>query len=217
MNICEIEGCNKKVHGNGWCGMHYQRWWKHGDPFYYRPEYDVCTVEGCGNGTRSKTSPFCEKHYYRKRRNGTLELSIKGWDLPITGCCYQCGADSQDGRFCSGRCVARYYRKRDERDRGCLVCNKVIPSTARSDKVFCSWVCERHARGKRINLDVLGERDNWRCHICGKHVQRKEATADHLIPVSHGGETSMRNVSLAHRSCNASRGAGRIPAQLRLC
>lgn len=43
-----------------------------------------------------------------------------------------------------------------------------------------------------------------------------DATMDHLVPLSKGGDHSWENVALAHRSCNSKRGAGRLPAQLRL-
>jgi HNH endonuclease len=29
---CSVEGCDKPVHGRGWCGNHYQLWRKYGDP-----------------------------------------------------------------------------------------------------------------------------------------------------------------------------------------
>lgn len=31
-SVCAIEGCNKPSKHRGWCGMHYQRWQRHGDP-----------------------------------------------------------------------------------------------------------------------------------------------------------------------------------------
>lgn len=30
--ICKIEGCGKPVRTRGWCGAHYWRWHRHGDP-----------------------------------------------------------------------------------------------------------------------------------------------------------------------------------------
>lgn len=35
--ICSIGGCQRRPHARGWCGKHYQRWVKHGDPNYQRP------------------------------------------------------------------------------------------------------------------------------------------------------------------------------------
>jgi hypothetical protein len=30
--MCSVEGCPGQAKTRGWCGMHYQRWFKHGDP-----------------------------------------------------------------------------------------------------------------------------------------------------------------------------------------
>ena len=32
LNTCVIDGCEKPVHGRGWCKAHYIRWERHGDP-----------------------------------------------------------------------------------------------------------------------------------------------------------------------------------------
>lgn len=37
-----------------------------------RPRFDVCTAPGCENKTRSVGCQYCEMHYGRQRRNGTL-------------------------------------------------------------------------------------------------------------------------------------------------
>ena len=76
--------------------------------------------------------------------------------------------------------------------------------------------------GKRYKLPEVAERDNYRCHICGKRVDMilsgrhpMGPTADHLIPVAAGGGDDPENIALAHGSCNIHRGVGGF-AQLRL-
>lgn len=59
-------------------------------------------------------------------------------------------------------------------------------------------------------------RDHGKCHICHRKVSAKAFHIDHLIPLSRGGPHTKQNVAVAHPACNLSRGAGRIPAQLRL-
>jgi hypothetical protein len=69
----------------------------------------------------------------------------------------------------------------------------------------------------------LGERDGWKCHLCGLKVSHvpgtayepNGATVDHLVPVSADGIHEWSNVALAHRRCNLSRRAEGF-AQLRL-
>jgi 5-methylcytosine-specific restriction endonuclease McrA len=70
--------------------------------------------------------------------------------------------------------------------------------------------------GEKFSPLTIYKRDGGRCHICKKLVKKTDASLDHLIPISKGGEHTERNVALAHRRCNSSRGAGRIAAQLRL-
>lgn len=68
---------------------------------------------------------------------------------------------------------------------------------------------------ERVSLTVLADRDRDRCGVCGRKVNVKERSIDHIVPVSKGGEHSYANTRLAHRRCNSSRG-NRGPAQIRL-
>lgn len=94
---------------------------------------------------------------------------------------------------------------------------------------FCSTACSRRAakrryrHSRRLNAGVkkerftlreIAERDGWRCHLCGHPVKDKpwantgdDATLDHLVPVSAGGDHVRSNVALAHNACNYKRGA----------
>ena len=66
-----------------------------------------------------------------------------------------------------------------------------------------------------LSLEEIGHRDGWRCHLCGRSVDRllrsphpRSATVDHLVPVSADGDDAPENTRLAHRNCNVRRGAG---------
>lgn len=80
----------------------------------------------------------------------------------------------------------------------------------------------RGAGSGGYSLIDVGERDGWRCHLCGRHIDRQLSgndergpTIDHLVPVSSGGRDVLENVALAHRRCNVARG-NRGEVQLRL-
>ena len=49
-------------------------------------------------------------------------------------------------------------------------------------------------------------RDLYTCQYCGDNVNRKTATLDHVLPVSHGGKTTYENCVTACGPCNSSKG-----------
>lgn len=100
---CSIEGCDKKVQARGWCGMHYARWRRQGDPGsadpIARPVPTACAVDGCDRPAR--TRGWCHAHYTRwlstgelgraevkphpRRRNPPKICSVDGCDEPHYG------------------------------------------------------------------------------------------------------------------------------------
>jgi 5-methylcytosine-specific restriction endonuclease McrA len=46
-------------------------------------------------------------------------------------------------------------------------------------------------------------RDGGSCQYCGTHIERKDATLDHVLPVSKGGKTTWDNCVTACGPCNA--------------
>lgn len=80
----------------------------------------------------------------------------------------------------------------------------------------------RRASGEGMSIIELGDRDGWRCHLCGRRVDRRldwphpmSGSRDHLVPVVDGGTNDPANLALAHLRCNVSR-QHRGPAQLLL-
>ena len=67
---CSIEGCDRSVHGRGFCSKHYNRWHRWGDPQMVMPrgrpmgrKYDgvACSVNGCERQATSRG--WCYRHY----------------------------------------------------------------------------------------------------------------------------------------------------------
>lgn len=59
------------------------------------------------------------------------------------------------------------------------------------------------------------KRDRYTCQYCGCQPGSEELTIDHVVPRSHGGETTWENCVLACVNCN-SRKAARTPSQARM-
>jgi 5-methylcytosine-specific restriction endonuclease McrA len=47
-----------------------------------------------------------------------------------------------------------------------------------------------------VSIDVLYARDQGLCSLCHQAVPREQATIDHILPLSKGGEHSYRNTGL---------------------
>lgn len=128
----------------------------------------------------------------RREANAAWRAENPGYMAKKTAEWYQANPDwRREWRAANPEKVARYQRTRRARKSGAKV---VEP----------------------VDLLRVYERDQGVCHICKRHVDRIDASIDHLVPLSVGGDHSYANVSLAHLRCNQRRGVGRIPAQLRL-
>ena len=68
-------------------------------------------------------------------------------------------------------------------------------------------VPKRAVRFSRYNIYV---RDRHSCQYCGRQLARQELNLDHVIPRSHGGESTWDNVVCSCHRCNRVKG-GRTP------
>ena len=57
-------------------------------------------------------------------------------------------------------------------------------------------------------------RDRGICWLCHKKVALGDVSMDHMVPISMRGDHTPENVKLAHKSCNYSRQATIVPAQM---
>lgn len=133
-----------------------------------------CSVDGCRLKCRSTNSPYCEKHYGRLRRTGTLERVVR----EPNGTCYHCAGPAAKGLFCSPVCATRERIGADYIDRGCKVCRGSIEHASRWGSIYCGQECKRKAnRWQRYGLSILdGERlekeQGGKCAICRRDDER---------------------------------------------
>jgi hypothetical protein len=68
-----------------------------------------------------------------------------------------------------------------------------------------------------LDLDLLGDLAGWTCALCGRPVERREATADHRDPQRGPGWHTPENIQLTHVSCNSVKGKRSRPEVLLAC
>lgn len=153
-----------------------------------------------------------------------------------------------DTGHCSKRCkdLTMNRRRQDainatKPERSCVWCGKDISKERRVDAKFCSADCNSRAHlttrkfrrrlgenEKRkgtplISLVTIGDRDGWRCGLCGGRINRNKRhpdplspSLDHVIPIAHGGSNDAVNLQVTHLRCNLAKRDRPAAEQLRL-
>lgn len=215
---CDEEGCNEPRLARGMCPNHYSSWHR------AQKKYAIECAE-CGKpaSVGRKTMKYCSK-LCANRSNA------RAWQQTLAE--RRCRAvvlyvrprrpEPQPVHHVSNRVMVSGR---------CLVCQSWFVSTNRRDQT-CSAECretralDSKRRGKQRRRAIqrsayvadvyrrqVYDRDGWRCHLCGKPVNRKakaphprSATIDHLIPLAAGGTHEPTNCRTAHFLCNARKG-----------
>jgi len=66
---------------------------------------------------------------------------------------------------------------------------------------YIKW--NRHIKYNRNNVLL---RDDYTCQYCGDTPTHVQLTLDHVVPKSHGGKTTWKNVSTSCKPCNSRKG-----------
>jgi 5-methylcytosine-specific restriction endonuclease McrA len=85
----------------------------------------------------------------------------------------------------------------------------VVHSARWSTRVPAVMILKEYQKkktGVRFTKGNVFLRDEYRCQYCGTEVNRKTATLDHVLPISHDGKTSWENCTTACGSCNSRKG-----------
>ena len=126
--------------------------------------------------------------------------------------CQECNCDSYfRQRYCSSKCRSKAQRRTET-----YKSYKRAQSRKRRAR-------KRNAHNETVYLQVIAQRDKYKCHICRRNVKmnldntdKYSPTMDHLIPLSLGGDHTYANIRLAHRTCNSSKGNRAVNEQLLL-
>lgn len=90
----------------------------------------------------------------------------------------------------------------------CPACFEKLPTRPRNESALKPSASQRGYDGqwRKVARAVL-ERDRWACQICGVQLVGKNATVDHMIPLSIAPHLrlDMTNLRAACRSCNSRR------------
>lgn len=92
-------------------------------------------------------------------------------------------------------------------------CAKTHDAEARRQAKSRRRAVKRNAFVANVSPQKVFERDGWKCHLCGKAINRKAAvphpkapTIDHVIPLASGGTHEPLNCRAAHFLCNSLKG-----------
>jgi hypothetical protein len=198
---------------------------------------------------RAESGRFCSrecafesaKAEAAKRTEAKRRSKPRPWFIAV---CETCGEPLRSRSPVAKRCLAcaeshRYYVPRSETndwvDKRCKECGEAFSLNMHLNREFCSGGCAQryHKRNRRhrkrahyvepVSLLEIGDRDHWRCQLCGKAVARKQAaprprspSLDHIVPIACGGTHEASNIQLAHFICNSRKGARAVNEQLLL-
>lgn len=233
---CAIIDCPRPTgvpgSARGWCGAHYQRWQRHGDPLGGRtPGRSQCSVKACVLLVVSHG--YCATHWSRVLRRGSATPRLQGEIVDGRRICPRCKVD---------RSVSEYspsvYRTSGlaAHCKPCVAAKQAVartrpgfersPRNPETDRRYGQAYRARHPdrirshsatrRGRkkrgaaeRFLVGEIFERDSWTCHICTDPIDRglkypdpMSVSLDHVIPLSRGGIHTRGNCAASHLLCN---------------
>jgi hypothetical protein len=152
---------------------------------------------------------FCSKRCNKTaHRDGSTECSVDDCSKPTRA---------------KGMCVTHYNRTFHPDSHQQFPGDPAVRRRHLRTKTQRRRAASRDPGAERIDRDVVGVRDGWRCGICGKRVNRLLAypdpmgpSLDHIEPLSLGGLHVYSNVRISHLNCNVRRGNQIVADQLLL-
>ena len=227
------------------CG--HERYVRRIDNIYIQNKYGCPNCSKSGPELKIYTCKYCNSEYTSKDSKNTEFCSkecSKNAKM-VTKVCEFCNNEfigNKISKFCSSECEKKHRIEKNKEEfvpitKICKCCGGEFKTKYGQPKnvSYCGYVCKKtmqnrkkdQARYKRmrkngdfhtnITLDILIERDNNICGICGEVCDKNDFTMtdkgyfitgdkypsiDHIHPISKGGTHTWDNVQLAHFRCN---------------
>lgn len=180
----------------------------------------------CGADVAARRSPYCSTWYIVQRCAGCVRYQVRLSMLSApsySARSWREGVMRRIPRLAKCPSCHQFFRPMSKGKRGwtrtcSIACRHVAQTvhTSNRDRININRHIRR-ARAKKAGWERTGRakviaRDGLRCHVCRRLVNlasktwEKQASLDHVIPISQGGSHTMRNLRLAHLGCNVGRG-----------
>ena len=178
---CSVEGCEKPSKTRGWCGMHYKRWKKHGDPL--QEPWRGCSVDGCDE--RHQSHRYCRSHLYRWKRYGDpLAQGERAPRKPKPPCSHDgCGITAHVKGLCPAHFqrMSRYGVTPEQYDaaleRGCPICHRKVDRLVIDHDHAC---CPGGKSCGECVRDLICRACNAMLGLAGDEPDRLRSAADYL-------------------------------------
>ena len=139
-----------------------------------RRQTQPCSVSGCGKAARSTKSPYCETHYYRLRRTGSLDVIHP--QRPHRGRCVYPGCGQLD-RGPAGYCAM--HQSRINRHGDASVKLKPGQAAGPTHPAYKGEAVTYSGAHMRVRA-WRGRADQYSCIDCGRQAQ--QWSYDHRDP-----------------------------------
>jgi hypothetical protein len=175
-----------------------------------RKTCDACTVPIAPRRAASLIAcAWCRREFRPKSKVARFcSLSCSSRRRPSTCSRPGCNKAHKARGLCSGHYNDERYpdqRRQFDRDPAAKRVRDRIRSSRRR-------AVARAVESERVDRDLVGNRDRWRCGICRRAIDRgltwpdqASASLDHVVPLSEGGPHTYANTRIAHLACNVTR------------
>lgn len=216
---CVIEDCERPAKCRGWCGTHYTRWYRTGDPLQARPLRRVVDTAAGRECNRCREIKSLEGFPKARGGRGAVCRECRRVEK-VAYTLATAGRRRTEEYRAKDRASARAYYRRNRDAR--------VEETRRRYRedptLWYEGARRRRARMAAVEVDPavtvasLRARLGDDCCYCGQVMDfgptkgrgvfpPDKVTVEHFMPISQGGAHTYDNTALACWSCNLSRGA----------